>query len=299
MQGHSFSKRERQTIVGVALILMPFFLSVAFRVPEKGKGFALCGLIFSIAIMFKFFSDKMLKLFSRLIWIKWLICLVAIPFIANLIFYLDGHWLQKTMSGVLPAPITVLGSVALLILFTIVMWRQLVDGKHVVLLFILTNLLIGIMMLKPAPRYYELGLWTGLILLAALMRNLKAQQLATCLGALVAVSITSLALNSDYAWRHDLSEVVDLKFGPWKESSVDFLPKQKLAAMLGAKGCHLSAVKGGDPRIITALRFLSYGDWPESDAICPWQNYRVELKELTKFQTAELEYLNFRIFLGN
>lgn len=295
LKGYEFSKRDRYAIAGTALALLPFFLLVTLKIPEHGKGMALCYLVAAIAAVFLFAPTKIFKIPH----LEWLVLVASIPFVANLIFYSEGHWLQTTISGVLPTPITIAGSVLVLIVFAACLCRERLELRGAFLFFVLTNLMLGAMMLKPAPRYYEIGLWTGMLLLAVAARNLRTAQLIACAAVLSGFCLTSLALNSDYAWHRDLSQNRPLRLGPWKDNSVDFLPKQKLVQFLGLKGCSVSGIKGGDPRIITAMHFLSYGDWPVRNQQCPWPNYRVELEELTRGQKAEAEFLPFRIFLGN
>lgn len=303
LSGYELKKNERQAIAAVLLLLLPFFAFITLSVPEKGKASALFLFSLAAALVLLFFY-KELRAFLAIIGplLKRLLFLLSVPFLANLFFYLDGHWVQWIMTGIQPNSWTV--GMPLLVLLLGSAWAFFSAGgkrnqpllpANFLLFLCLTALALGAMMLKPAPRYYELAMLLVLLGIAFLWSRLRVLPLMTMLIAWAVVSIASLS-HIDSIWQNDSATATELRFGRFKDNSVDYLPKQKLAKFLALKGCTLSGIRGGDPRVLTALRFLAYGDWPLSQGNCPWPLYRVELKNVSVATADSQDFLEFRIF---
>jgi hypothetical protein len=144
---------------------------------------------------------------------------------------------------------------------------------------------LGFMMLKPAPRYFELALLMVAVFVAQGLASLPF------LGRIAMVVFLCLHATVLFAEYFSVSPRENsLKFLFFKDSSRDFLSKQELVSVLGGSGCGLSDINGADSRVQEALLALSRADWPvakgaasglgsadaEGATSCKWKKPQVE-----------------------
>jgi hypothetical protein len=289
-------RRDRLFLILVSLVLTPFFAEIALRVPEKGKGIALVclgGAIFVWALLGAPLILSSQEWRSRLR----LACLVlSIPFVFNAIAFADGAWSYLLTHGGLVVPFfTGLPAIAA----TLVVYRAwrveslTGEGEHAShrLFFILLALISGLLMIKAAPRYFELPIIIFSVLLAHGISSLEPRRLGVfaCFMSLL-VNVNFFA---NYLWpaRAGLSTEREIRLFSFRDSSRDFLPKQSLVRDLGARGCGMSDIKTQDSRVVEALTFLNRRDWAKVDGVdaCPVLNLsrRVEFEKLDPSPEAE------------
>lgn len=214
-------------------------------------------------------------------------------FVLNTIFFGQGYWISSIYTGLdvwslYPAsapPNFVLGTLALLFAFLLAL---LYSPAWARCWFWGAAIGIGLMMLKPAPRYHELlllGVAMILVLpfstfrpdLGEAWKTLFAQGRNRWLRAGAALSLLLVAYtNLEMSW--DLFKVrleigardSALRFLAYKDSSRDFLDKQTMARFLGSSGCKRDDIESHDPRLVESLNALSLGDWPTLDGKCAY-----------------------------
>ncbi len=264
-----------------------FFTRVISEIPEKGKALALllsCAAGFGLLLC----GGERWRIW-HFSWWKRLLPWAAAVFVANCIFFAQGFWLAEIFtgfeSGVNQWIVQVCGCLALAAVFLFSLRET---PAFVRTWFFLVLFFLGVMMLKPAPRYYELaflglaGIFTLGISkhrLEGLMARLKTGgQKATWMKAAgIALLLACLAKNTGGAmampflsWEFHFSKESSLHFLFFKDSSRDFLNKQRLVGFLGGSGCSLSDIHTNDPRLLESLKALALGDWPVASAPCAW-----------------------------
>lgn len=255
---------------GIAsLALAAFFFRVFLLIPEKGKGLALFLVALFAAFGFFFPPTRWLP---RPRWIDSFVGLVAFTFLANAVFFLEGSWSVALSTGL--KAWRGLGGAGVVLFCGASLWLTYTGSREVPRFarrwFLLGVIVLGAMMLKPAPRYYEcalLGLAVFLSLGVAALRPVQR-------WAVVFLFVLHAA------WLYPLYVLTtpkeeSLRFVLWKDSSRDFLSKQSLVAVLGGSGCQLSDIKTVDSRVREALQALSYGDWPVKPGGCLWKELNV------------------------
>jgi len=254
------SKKIRFACSFGALLLLPFFLHIAFTIPKPGKAWALVILCF-VTIIF---------LLLNLRFPEWLrkqqkyLCYLVIPFFFNLLFFMEGNWQVLITHGKITIP-WFIGLFLIPMIFCLFFYLRDKKNKFPIFWensFFLTVILLGLMMLKPAPRYFELGFYSlAILFLLFLLHVPSKKQKNILMGAFFSFGFISLAMNYGLAKNVVFHEKFS-HFLFFKDSSEDFHSKQQLVKFLGEKGCSLSNIGTADSRVLEALHFLSHGDWP-------------------------------------
>jgi hypothetical protein len=252
-----------------ASILAGFFYRVYLLIPEKGKGFAL----FLVALLAAFaFLLPIQRWVPRQKWLDSAVGIVAAVFLANALFFLEGSWSVAISTGLKPWQGQ--GSIGLLLFLPLALflvWRGTRElPRFARRWFLLGVIILGAMMLKAAPRYYETALLALTVFFALGFAALPALQRW--------MALLLLALHA--AWLYPLYFLTtpkeeSLYLLAWKDSSRDFLSKQALVTVLGGSGCSLSDIKSVDSRVRESLLALSYGDWQQK-AVCPYKELQVQ-----------------------
>jgi hypothetical protein len=237
-----------------------FFARVLVEIPEKGKGAALLASALA-ACAFLALRLESLSLWRRAGW-KALLGFGAMVFFANASYFALGSWTAAIYSGARLFPAWELARwLAVLALALFSLFRAAAPRRN---LFLLLLLFSGLMMLKPAPRYFELSLLALAAIVSVCAHELKAAGVTSFVADLLLNAATvALAFGGDVA-------DTDLRFLFYKDSSRDFLDKQALAGFLGGSGCAPDAIQTGDPRLKEELRALALGDWPTAPTTCPY-----------------------------
>lgn len=127
--------------------------------------------------------------------------------------------------------------------------------------FLCALLFVGLMMLKPAPRYFAIPL----VGLAALLAQAPGRKGALPLGVVISLGVFTGVFSAPFEARE-----TSLRFLFFRDSSRDFLSKQSLVRFLGGSGCRPGDIGTNDPRLKEELAALALGDWPVSAARCPY-----------------------------
>ncbi|MGE3262898.1 MAG: hypothetical protein AB7K68_14040 [Bacteriovoracia bacterium] len=264
-----FSSPERRAISLASAALGLFFLRVFFSVPEKGKAAALViSALALIAIMEFPRARRALDYFPR--W-SYLPAILGAVFFVNLVFFAEGTWTTALFTGVASWEADPRMLFLFPPLFAWLAWKQL--EKTPALLrnwFWFGLVLLGLMMLKPAPRYFEIPLFALALLLASALANRPRRQ--------IWLGCAALSLHAGLIYFSPLSappKEAELHLFFYKDSSRDFLAKQKLAQFLGGVGCGLNDIKSVDSRVGEALLALSREDWQIHGGPCPWNELSV------------------------
>ena len=256
-----------------------FFLQVLLQIPEKGKAGALLASAL-LSLLFLALKAERLSLWKApRLWI--LLQILSVPFLFNSVFFAQGFWGAALFTGYDPPNLpfaTLFFTIGLLALL-FALYRGVKASPVFLQRFtVLLTLFLGLMMLKPAPRYFELSMLCFAAILAWDLHEwiflwewpLSARlHRLTFFAGLLAINIGfTLALVLQ------LSPVEkELRFLFFKDSSRDFLDKQKLAGFLGSSGCGPSDIGTGDSRIAEELKALSYRNWPKKEGInCRWKS---------------------------
>jgi hypothetical protein len=270
-EGRELKTKERLAILLGALVLSAFFFRVQLLIPEKGKAAALlasAALIIPLVLL----RAERWKLWRKPLW-EPIVLVGAVIFLFNGIMFAEGFWSLSLTTG--KEGWKGGRAVNLALFLPLAFWlcykgsrefpRQLRRA------FLLGVICLGAMMLKPAPRYFELFFLMFGLFLAQGMANLSfLARIATGFFLLVHATV----LFSEYFTI--TPREVSLRFLLFKDSSRDFLSKQSLVSVLGGSGCALSDIKSVDPRVGEALLALSRADWPVASQPCRWQNLHVE-----------------------
>lgn len=251
------SKREEIFLRIVACFFLGFFLFVALQIPERGKALALV----ASALALPFLPWLKLHRWNQVPVTAFLL-FGSCVFLANAFFFLPGFWQLAFTKGVESWKGEGAVIALLLPLLGYLAWQgAMAFSRNLRLAFLLGVILLGAMMLKAAPRYYEIPL---LVLALFVSSGLWPQRgrffflLPLALGAVIF-----------YVPYFSLSpRLADVKFLTLKDSSRDFLSKQELVGVLGGLGCKLSDINAVDSRVMEALLALQQGDWPVSEKKC-------------------------------
>ena len=267
----NLTKKERGILLAVFFVLSLFFTHVMLSIAEKNKGYLL--LISSLGIFFLFLFQLEKKKIWRLFCRDQAIVVIAAVFLANALFFSEGMWNLAVNTGTkmwenwqglalfffLPTPYFIFIGFQFIPAF----YRR---------WFLLSVIFLGLIILKPTPRYYEWVSLTGAIFLA--LGFYRRKKLA--LFFMPFLLLHSAAIYWSYFSKHisDHPREVSLRLFVWKDSSRDFLSKQRLADFLSGSGCDYSDIHSVDFRVKESLRAISYGSWPKrdqsSDRHCLW-----------------------------
>jgi hypothetical protein len=291
--GRSFSKKERAAAMAAFLLMAAFFTKVWLAVPEKNKAIALVASGLSMAGLLAVKAERW-KLWTLQIW-SWIAGLGAAVFGFNALFFADGIWSLAITTG--KQSWKGVGIISLLLFapgFAWLLWRGSKEMPRVLLRAgWLTLIALGLMMLKPAPRYFEVVL-VGFAVIA----SLSVSRFTPPLRALVLAAMLVHALPTYVPYFSEIPHEAEFRFLFFKDSSRDFLSKQKLSAVLGGMGCGLSGIEMGDSRVFESLLAISLTDWPKADRACPWAKLRVERKAEASRAGASGETADF-LFWGS
>jgi hypothetical protein len=270
----------RLALVSFFALISLFFLRVAFAIPEKGKG---------VALVLSSIAAAALLLMRAEGWAVWrspwwgrVVPVAALVFLVNALFFGQGYWTSSIYTGLdvwglyprFAPPNFILCFLALFATLALALLQAPAFARAWLLA---STTVIGLMMLKPAPRYYELPLLgIAALFVVAVAPALEAgwkeffgqgRQRILRIGAaltLLLCAYTSLEMSANLLQVKFMLGAREsaIRFLAFKDSSRDFLDKQALARFLGSSGCKLGDIETHDPRLLESLRALSLGDWP-------------------------------------
>lgn len=267
LQNMAIDRRARSAAIAYFALTGLFFLRVLLEIPEKGKAAALvASSLMAIALLF--LQGERWKV-CRWAWWERGVMLGAAVFVFNGLFFAQGWWSLSIQSGINAwngLPGILCGSVFVL-LFAFLTWEHARRIKKWMLLWMAAGtFFLGVMMLKPAPRYFEV-FFLGLAFLWA--GELRSRLM---IGAACALVVNAVLVLWPYTAPFPVVES-DRRFLFFKDSNRDFLESQNLVKFLGSSGCALSDIHTGDPRLFETFKALARGDWAvNASQPCPW-NY--------------------------
>lgn len=270
-EGREFSRRERWGAAFGCLLLSLFFLRVLLLIPEKGKAAALFASVVGVGFMLALGAEKW-KIWRRHS-LETVVLYLALVFLFNAFFFLDGFWQLSLTTGKEGWKGARIFNLVLFLPFAIWLTQRgsRDSPRWLRRAFLLAVICLGAMMLKPAPRYFEIIL-LGLVVFAAqgIARLPFLGRMATILFLL----LHSTMLYTEYF--STMPREASLRFLLFKDSSRDFLSKQELAQVLGGWGCAVGDIQQVDSRVGEALAALSRADWPITNSPCRFKNLQVE-----------------------
>jgi hypothetical protein len=277
LQGWQLSSRQR-TWVTVYFTLTALFLArVLANIPEKGKGAALV-LSSLVAIAAISWEWNRWPLWRKPAW-GYLLGLAGLIYGFNCVFFAQGFWAAAVAKGFAFYQVpfeTPAFWVGLLGLLYVCARGWAAAPKWIPTAFLLLTVACGVLMLKPAPRYFELPMLALACLLTydlATWIYLVEWPVSRRLHLLTALSAV-LALNTGITLANTAllpSVEASLHFLFFKDSSRDFTDKHVLVEFLGGSGCARGDIHTGDPRLKEELDALALGDWPVNrSGPCHW-----------------------------
>ena len=279
LREYKWKIRDRWLVQAVAFVLFIFSLGILIQVPSKAKPIALMlgALLVMVHAQFGFPVASWLRDRKRIVW--GILVVASIPFLFNALFFLDGHWGFLRAHGTLLYPrfiaITVVGLLGLF-------WKAYSLGalKGEVWAFVqwtgLTTLMLGLIMLKPSPRYYELSLFCLALLGSYCVTRLEVKKAVVLVTLFTMLASTSIWWNYFMPAQLNLTSDREFRFLLFSDSSRDFLSKQRLVRFMADRGCGFESLIIEDNRVLEAVRFLRHGDWkPATTHPCPGK-FRVE-----------------------
>ena len=258
------------------LSLFPFLWHVYRTIPEKDKAILLviadCALMGTVL-----FFGQMPRVIRRMREnIQWLVTALVIPFCFYLAVFSEGHWSVLFSQGRIMAPWVLFFSVpftvgALIFLVRVYARQKWTHSQERFWSWILFTLFwLGVLAVKPAPRYFAMGFFLIALGGAVLLGQIGRARASRFLIPFGFVSALILVVNVWIPGTHGEQVDRSFRFLFFKDDSSDSLPKQDLVRYLGGKGCSPAQVTTGDPRLAEALKFLSHGDWPITPGVsCP------------------------------
>lgn len=290
-EGREFRKKEKIAAALGSLVLAIFFFRVHLLIPEKGKALLLVISALGIGV-FVFIGAERWRLWKRQAW-EVAVLVVSLVFLFNAFLFIDGFWQLSLTTGKEGWK----GGRLLNLLFFIplALWitqRGSRDSPRWLRRAFLLGLIgLGVMMLKPAPRYYEVILLCLAVFFAQGLARLPF------LGRIAVSIFLLLHATVLYAEYFTVSpKEASLRFLFFKDSSRDFLSKQELISVLGGSGCSLSDIQSVDSRVGEALLALSRVDWPRVDMECNWKNLQVERRSESGRAGTKKEVADFVIW---
>lgn len=281
------SKAERRAGFGASLLLALFFVRVAFLIPEKGKGVALVAVGILAAVSFLLPFER--RSFGRR-WADSVVGIFSCVFLANALFFLQGSWSVAISTGL--KTWRGAGLVGILLFVPLALWLLWRGSREAPRFFrrwfLLSVIVLGAMMLKPAPRYFEVVFLASAAWIAVGLASMRA---LPRFSVLLFFALHTAWLYPNYFLSVPKEESLRLLL--WKDSSRDFLSKQRLASVLGSSGCSLSDIKSVDSRVREALVALSRRDWPLADGKCKWQELHVGRRAETETGPTREEVADF------
>jgi hypothetical protein len=299
LSGRALGRKPRMAFVlffaGAAL----FFLRVLLMIPEKGKGAALLvSALLGVALLLARAESWALWRWAG--W-RWLLGLTALAFLANTIFFAEGLWTAALYSGweAWKDPVFELLLAAALASLASLAWKGLRDpGQTFFALWFQAALAFaGLMMLKPAPRYFELPMLCLALFCAQAWRALPREGRLVHGVVLGGNFLFLLGIQFFSPIGRALPVERPLHFLVFRDSSRDYLSTQALAAKIGGMGCKISDIGIGDSRVRESLQALSHSDWPLAALACPGKFGLVRREYLQEIhaapQAGDLEYADF------
>lgn len=276
LEALALEKKARLAAAAYFFLTALFFVQVLLALPEKGKAGALVFSALAAAMLLLFGFEKWAL--WRNPWWKKLLPILAAVFVFNAFFFAQGTWSGAVATGMPKDSLLVkLAFFAFLFGLPAIFFgfRRGVRScpPWIFSWFLLGTFFLGLMMLKPAPRYFE----TALLGIAAFL-SFGFYELFTApkMTRKIKLIFAALAVNfvfgglalffSDQPRRENA-----FRFLFFKDNSRDFLDKQSLVQFLGSSGCALSGIETHDPRLLESLKALSLGDWPvDGSKNCPY-----------------------------
>jgi hypothetical protein len=276
-------KRARVGALVFFSLMALYFVRVAMLIPEKGKAGALLLSSVAACALLAAHAERW-GIWRAPVW-KRLLGLASLAFLFNLLFFGQGLWTATIYTGFDLWPnLHGVGLASFLVQWMVVAGACLAALLHarreVRTAFLAMCVVMGTMMLKPAPRYFELLLVAQAALLALWAGNaLEWFERPRALPRLALQVMFLLFLtNGAVLCMQKLGNATelgifdnDLHFLAFKDSARDFIDKQSLARFLGGSGCRPGDIRTGDPRLMEELAALALGDWPVNrNAVCPF-----------------------------
>lgn len=270
-EGRELRWRERMAGLSSCLFLAAFFLQVIPQLPEKGKATALFLSAAAVAALLCLRAERWPvwrhRYFEVVVW------LLSAVFLLNALFFVEGFWTLSITTGKEGWKGGRFLNLAVFLPFIIWITRR--GGREFPRIlrraFLLGVICLGFMMLKPAPRYFELMF---LALALCLAQGIASLPFLGRIATIFFLFLHATVLCAEYFTVSPRE--TELRFLFFKDSSRDFLSKQDLVAVLGGSGCRLSDIKSVDSRVGEALAALAKGDWKVADLPCRWKNLVIE-----------------------
>ena len=231
LQSGRWQWTHRVLVFLLGLSLFPFLWHVYRAIPEKDKALLLviadCVLMATVL-----FFEQMPRVIRRMREnIRWFIAVLTVPFVFYLAIFSEGHWSALFFEGRIAAPWVLFFSVPLVIGAGILLvrvyrrqnWTHAQERFWSWILF--TVFWLGVLAVKPAPRYFAMGFFLIALGGAVLLGQVGRVRTARFLIPFAFVSLLILVVN---VWNPAIrGEGVDrsYRFLFFKDDSSDLAPQ--------------------------------------------------------------------------
>lgn len=257
--------RQRQLIESTSLLLIPFFIRGLIGSIWPLKSVALIVASLGVFAWSRFFSARVPALIKKHKGtLSTVLIALGLVFFFNFVIFLEGSWTALFAYGSLEQPYLVgtylIGPVAIWIAVFIGK-KSFSDPRSLAALrfFFFLNLAMGLIMIRPSPRYFEISFLFFFLLLALLLQHLPRK----VAGALVllACGLGLLNIRQNYLLTGEKGRYVqrDFSLGLLTENSMDMMPKTRAVDYVRDQGCRMDRdARIKDERLGLILRDLEW-----------------------------------------
>lgn len=284
---------QRLVIASVSIGLLPYLIRILIQVPEKDKAGALLfldGLILVWILFFKGRSDLPLKIKKQILTGVSFLCLPGFFF---LFFFSEGHWSVLFTQGWIAHPsffvLTVPSTVLLFCMLGFSRFKsQTPLDQKLNLGFLMTLFILEVILLKPAPRYFEIAFLMLTVFLALEWERPRSKFYPPVLIFFLMSQLIQLSGNYFETGLDHQSVDRPFHFLFLRDRSTDSVSKQELVDVLGEQGCSFADVQSHNSRLMEVLRFYQRDDWTFSPERSCTEIAPVKVELLSQLPVSEL-----------
>lgn len=257
--------RQRRLIEATSLLLLPFFIRSLFGSIWPLKSVALIAASAAVFVWSRFYAARIPAFIQRhKATLSTVLIALGLVFFFNFVIFLEGSWTALFAYGLLEQPYLtgsyLVGPVAI--------WIAVFIGKKsfsdplslaALRFFFFLNLALGLIMIRPSPRYFEVSFLFFFLVLALLLQHLPRRLAALLL--FVACGLGLLNIQQNYFATGEAGRYAqrDFKLGLLTENSMDMMPKTGAVDYVSGQGCRMDThARFQDERLGIILRDLEW-----------------------------------------
>jgi hypothetical protein len=243
------SRLEKLFVAGLSGCFIPYAFYLSWVVPERDKVFLMLGGAFAVLIWSLFFSHFRFGLLSRF---QKIFEFLSLPLLAICLFFLEGHWSLSIYTSELQLGFAM--GIRILLIGLVYFKFKAHTPEHLNRFSCFLLLATATLMLKPAPRYFELAMLTFCVVLCfSFIRVSRVWLFLAVFSSLWGFWFSGISKFSLKNYRER-----EIRFGPLKDHSKDFWPLGLYFSKSIERRCELREAFSGDHRLATVLEFMKW-----------------------------------------